>query len=224
MTLPVFVFTRLASTSVGLLIGLIELVVFEKRFRKYNFSRKVATKFFIYMVLMLVIIAIAFPITSSIELSTSPLDPEVLKKTASFFQSFLFINTVVQISFQLLLCLLYAAISENLGHQVLLNFFTGRYHNPKEEQRIFMFLDMKNSTTIAEQLGHDQYFKLLEHYYEIMTDPIINSLGEVYQYIGDEVVITWDAHKGLTNNHCILCFERIKQNLKNHGPQFEKDL
>ncbi|MEO1053612.1 MAG: adenylate/guanylate cyclase domain-containing protein [Bacteroidota bacterium] len=223
MSLPVFIFASIASTFVGLLVGLIELVILEKRFRKFGFTRKVITKFSIYMVLMLTIMIIAFPLASSIELSKSPFDPEVQKKTANFFQSLTFLNTVLQISFQLMLCLLYAAISENLGHQVLLNFFTGRYHHPKKEQRIFMFLDMKSSTTIAEQLGHDRYFNLLQDYYEIMSDPIINTLGDVYQYIGDEVVITWESVKGLVNNHCIKCFYEIQQNLNSHAQFFEKN-
>ncbi|MEL7003528.1 MAG: adenylate/guanylate cyclase domain-containing protein [Bacteroidota bacterium] len=222
MSLPVFIFASATSTIVGLLVGLIELVVFEKRFASFSFARKVVAKFFIYMALMLIIMVIAFPLASSIELNKSPFDPEIWRKTANFFQSLIFVNTVVQISFQLILCLLYAAISENLGYHVLLNFFTGRYHHPKKEQRIFMFLDMKSSTTIAEQLGHDRYFNLLHDYYEIMSDPIINTLGEVYQYIGDEVVITWDSDKGLANNNCIKCFEKIKYSLKHHAQLFEK--
>lgn len=222
MSLPVFIFASLASTFIGLLVGLIELVVLEKRFRNFSFTRKVVIKFFIYLFLMLIIMAVAFPMASSIELSKSPFDPIIQEKTANFFQSLTFINTIVQISFQLLLCLLYAAISENLGQQVMLNFFTGKYHLPKKEQRIFMFLDMKSSTTIAEQLGHDQYFNLLQKYYEIMSDPIINTLGEVYQYIGDEVVITWESKRGLANNNCIRCFEKIKKNLNHHAQLFEK--
>ena len=166
--------------------------------------------------------ALAFPMASSIELSTSPFDDEIVEKTINFFQSVIFLNTVVQISFQVLLCLLYAAVSENLGHNVLANFFTGKYHTPKEEQRIFMFLDMKDSTSIAEKLGHQQYFNLLQDYYEAMSDPIIQTLGEVYQYIGDEVVITWDAEKGLRDGHCLQCFEKIKQSIARRAQKFEE--
>ncbi|GAB4246305.1 MAG: hypothetical protein Tsb0034_25190 [Ekhidna sp.] len=121
-----------------------------------------------------------------------------------------------------MVCLIYSAVSENLGHHVFLNFLTGKYHHPKKEERIFMFLDMKHSTTIAEQLGHEQYFNLLRDYYEVMSDPIINTMGEVYQYIGDEVVITWKAEKGLKDNNCIKCFRQIKENMKHHADVFQK--
>ena len=91
-----------------------------------------------------------------------------------------------------------------------------KYHKPIVENRIFMFLDMKSSTTIAEALGHIKYFNLLQTYYDIMSDPIINSYGEVYQYIGDEIVISWELERGLENANCIRCFFDIHDNLLAH--------
>ncbi|MEP5105940.1 MAG: adenylate/guanylate cyclase domain-containing protein [Ekhidna sp.] len=213
LTIPVFIFASLAVTSVGLLVGLIELVILEKRFRHYSFKRKVGYKFLIYLLLMLVIQALFFPIASAIELNTSILNQQIWKKTLQFFQSIVFINTMFQISFHLAISLLYAAISENLGHQVMFNFFTGKYHKPRVEERIFMFLDMKHSTAIAEKLGHINYFNFLQQYYDVMTDPIINHLGEVYQYIGDEVVVSWKQEQGLNKNHCIECFKEIASSM-----------
>ena len=78
-----------------------------------------------------------------------------------------------------------------------------------------MFLDMKSSTTFAEQLGHVRYFELLREYYKDLTNGIINHLGEVYQYIGDEVVITWKSDKGVKDNNCMKCFLAMKKDLEN---------
>ncbi len=129
----------------------------------------------------------------------------------------------MQLSFSLLLSLLYAAISENLGHTVLLNFFTGKYHRPNEEERIFMFVDMTGSTQIAEELGHVRYFDFLERYYEDMADAIIHHRGEVYQYVGDEIVITWPMEKGISNANCVRCFFAMREALEKRIPRYEKD-
>ncbi|MEQ6166275.1 MULTISPECIES: adenylate/guanylate cyclase domain-containing protein [unclassified Ekhidna] len=223
VTLPVFIFASLAITAVGLLIGLIELVVLEKRFRHYSFARKVGYKFIFYLALMLILQVILFPIASALDLGVSLFDKIVWEKTVLYFQSLVFVNTMFQLSFHLILSLLYAAISENLGHQVMFNFFTGKYHRPRVEERIFMFLDMKNSTTIAEKLGHIKYFDFLQMYYDAMTDPIINHLGEVYQYIGDEVVISWKKDQGLKDNNCIRCFQGIKDSLALMESQFKEN-
>jgi hypothetical protein len=39
-----------------------------------------------------------------------------------------------------------------------ISYLTGFYHKPRQEMRIFMFLDMRSSTAIAERLGHNNYF------------------------------------------------------------------
>jgi len=72
-----------------------------------------------------------------------------------------------------------------------------------------MFLDMKASTTIAEEIGHKKYFELIKEYYSDMTDPIIETFGEIYQYIGDEIVVSWPSKKGLYKNNCMACFDKI---------------
>lgn len=213
VTLPVFIFASIAVTLAGLLFGIVELVFLEKRFRYYSFARKVIYKFLIYLFFTNLIIVITFPIATSIEQGLSILDQQVWIKTRQFFLSLVFVNTIVQLSFHILISLLYAAISENLGHNVFVNFFTGKYHTPKMENRIFMFLDMKDSTTIAEKLGHKTYFSLLQDYYELMSEIIISHEGEVYQYIGDEVVITWQAKKGINDANCLNCFNKLKLNL-----------
>jgi adenylate cyclase len=69
--------------------------------------------------------------------------------------------------------------------------FLGKYSKPITENRIFMFLDLKDSTTIAEKLGHIIYSKLLQQVFLDMSKLILRSDAEIYQYVGDEAVLTW---------------------------------
>jgi len=69
--------------------------------------------------------------------------------------------------------------------------FFGKYNKPITENRIFMFLDLKDSTAIAEKLGHIIYSKLLQQCFLDMNKLILNSRAEIYQYVGDEAVLTW---------------------------------
>ncbi|MCG8373620.1 MAG: adenylate/guanylate cyclase domain-containing protein [Balneolales bacterium] len=214
ITLPVFIFANISLFLVGLLIGTMEMVVFEKRFRKFSLLGKIGTKLLIYLGLLFIIVVVTYLIAGAIEMKLPPYHSEVLNKMGRFLGSITFLNTSLQLGFQLFLSVVYAAITENLGHNVFRNFFTGKYHTPKIERRIFMFLDMKQSTAIAEQLGHVAYFDFLQKYYELMSDPIIENFGEVYQYVGDEVVITWDAEKGLKNQYCISCYFDLKKQME----------
>ena len=57
--------------------------------------------------------------------------------------------------------------------------------------RAFMFLDLKSSTHLAEKLEHVSYSRLVQDCYAELTVPLIQYNAEVYQYVGDEVVLTW---------------------------------
>ena len=102
-------------------------------------------------------------------------------------------------------------VNDKFGPGILWKFITGKYYNPREEERIFMFLDLKSSTTIAEKIGNKKFFEFIREVFHDITEPIINSCGEIYQYVGDEVVISWTIEHGLSNNNCLICFFNIEQ-------------
>ena len=72
-----------------------------------------------------------------------------------------------------------------------------------------MFLDLKSSTAIAEKLGHKRYHQFLNDFFYDITPAIIESKGEIYQYVGDEVVVTWTKERGLRDANCISCYFRV---------------
>ena len=112
-----------------------------------------------------------------------------------------------------------------LGDGVLRNFLLGRYRKPTGENRIFMFLDLKSSTTIAEKLGHEKYYAFLNDFFHEITEPVRDTDAEIYQYIGDEVVFTWKTEQGLSNNNCLKIFyqiqEKVNQNLSYYRNKYE---
>ena len=46
-----------------------------------------------------------------------------------------------------------------------------------------------------------------------MADPIVESGANVYQYVGDEVVVTWEIERGLKNADCIRYFFAVEESL-----------
>lgn len=219
-TIPVLIFASLANIVAGTIVGLLEVVYLEKRFSNRTLRAKFFYKLLIYLTLFIIIITLFYPVAFTLETGISLLEAGPWQKLGRFLISISFLTALFHLSVKLVVCLIYSAISENLGHHVFLNFFFGKYHQPEIEKRIFMFLDMKSSTTIAEALGHIKYFKLLDIYYNIMSDPIINSSGEVYQYIGDEIVISWKPDTGINQANCIKCFFDIRDQLNKHKEEF----
>lgn len=214
LTTEVVIFASIAVLLVGLLVGTLEVYFFSKLFLHKRFWQKLIYKTGFYLLFMLVIISITYPIAAAIELEVSLFDKLIGQKFVEFLTSLTFASGMVSMTFSLFLSLFYSAISQNVGHRNLLSFFTGRYHNPKEEERIFMFLDMRSSTTLAEKLGHIRYFDLLREYYNDLSNAIIDNSGEVYQYVGDEIVICWIVRYDMDNNHCINCFFDMQKALQ----------
>jgi adenylate cyclase len=95
---------------------------------------------------------------------------------------------------------------KKLGINVLKNLLLGKYHNPKQENRIFMFLDMRGSTNTAEKLGHLKYSRYLQDVYKLLTDLVIDFKAEIYQFVGDEVVLTWKSDVGYEKNNTLHMF------------------
>ncbi len=222
MNFTIFVFSSLAITGVGLLIGTIELVYLNQVFAQKSFTRKILYKLALYILLLLLITVITYSIAASIELNTGIFDKQVGHKLWAYLLSLTNLSTQLQLAVALGASLFYAEISENIGHGILINFFTGKYHRPTEEKRIFMFTDMKSSTTIAEKLGHIQYFELLRAYYADLSDAIVQYSGEIYQYVGDEIIVSWKYKEGIENNNCIKCFFAMKEDLRKRSAWYQK--
>ena len=105
-------------------------------------------------------------------------------------------------------------VNDKYGPGVFRDFLLGKYFHPKREERIFMFMDLRSSTGIAEKLGEQRYFNFLKDTFQHVTKSILDSKGEIYQYVGDEIVISWKMHAGVTNANCLNCFFEIQEVLR----------
>jgi adenylate cyclase len=82
-------------------------------------------------------------------------------------------------------------VTDKYGPGMFWLMLSGEYHKPRIENRIFIFLDINESTSMAEDLGHERYFRMLRNFFKDITLPVLANDGEIYQYVGDEIVISW---------------------------------
>ena len=101
-------------------------------------------------------------------------------------------------------------IDASFGPGVLPAMLLGRYRRPVREHRVFMFMDLRSSTQYAEQLGHERYSGMIRDLFSSMDGAIRRYDAEVYQYVGDEVVFTWNSEKGTRDHRCLLFFFAIE--------------
>lgn len=205
----------------GIVIGLMgssfiaafELYLNNPLNKKIGFIRKLVMKSLTYTIFFMVMIPLVIAINRSIESQTGILN---YIKSDEMINFILYEDYFLIVLYTLLLSsaiIFTHQLSRKLGQNVLWNFIIGKYRVPKEEERIFMFLDLNDSTRIAEKLGDIEFNNLLNEVFYDLTNSILSTYGEIYRYVGDEVVVTWKMKNGLKNANCIRTFFQSKYTL-----------
>jgi adenylate cyclase len=212
--------TILAAIIAGLSIGAFEIFYFQEYFRTKPFGYTVFIKSLIYSFAMIVLIVVGLLFDQSFNAGKSIFHPEVIKGVAIYLTGSGVWAFVIYWTAIIILTQIFILMRDSFGYGVLPNFILGRYNKPKEEKRIFMFLDLKSSTTIAEKLGHIQYHNLLNDFFDDINDSIIFTKGEIYQYIGDEITVSWTMKNGIENENCLRCFFSIGDKIKSNSTRY----
>jgi adenylate cyclase len=113
-------------------------------------------------------------------------------------------------------------INEKYSPGVFIDILLGRYVNPKTEHRIVAFIDLNDSTTIAEKLGHTQYFKFIRDFIYNISNALIEYDGRIYQYVGDEVVVSW-IYNDRNMSRCLKAVIEARRNIQKDSIRFKRD-
>jgi adenylate cyclase len=114
-------------------------------------------------------------------------------------------------------------ITNIIGSRAFLNFITGRYHSPIEENRFVLFVDIAGSTELAERLGGLGIHRLLDHTFRLLTLSVVDYRGEVLNYVGDEVIVTWPERGGAVDCRPIRCFMAMRDELTSAASRLEHE-
>ena len=112
-------------------------------------------------------------------------------------------------------------VSRKFGPGNLRRLLLGKYYHPRLENRIFLFLDLKSSTTHAERLGHNRYSSLIQDCFRDLA-VTLEHRAEVYQYVGDEAVLSWEAEAGLQDLNCLRAFYGFRTQLRDRSGHYER--
>ncbi|MEZ4416905.1 MAG: adenylate/guanylate cyclase domain-containing protein [Gemmatimonadota bacterium] len=198
-----------------------DVLVLSRWFRRRPLGRTILTKAAFWLVCIVVLNSVAQVLILSSQSGASLFGAEVRRRYVEYLSSPYVIMTTAYWGAVVLIALFVVQVGEKFGQGVLLSFLMGKYHQPKEEDRIFLFIDLKSSTTYAEALGHMQYSRLLQDCFYDLTDVVVAHQAVIYQYVGDEVVLTWDLETGLHEANCVRSFFAFDRALKARHEHYE---
>ncbi|MEQ8926905.1 MAG: adenylate/guanylate cyclase domain-containing protein [Fulvivirga sp.] len=208
-------FGSIIESVIGGLVGGSAIVfVWEKwlRSKPYGWTLKNIVLSFVIIFIITAIPVILFNNTYNNDVSVFSKQAwlEVLEafQTPSLLIPFFFWMAVVIMTF------IFLQVNDKYGPGVFKKFLLGKYFHPTREERIFMFLDLRSSTAIAEKLGEEKYFNFIREVFKIVTPAILKNEGEIYQYVGDEIVISWPMNEGLKNASCVRTYSDVESSIK----------
>ena len=210
-----------ASMAAGAVIGLLVTAgigafnvswavgLIPRRWRESSFLTVLVTRSLVWLVV--IVLGVSLPLLTVAGLSLADLVDQqfVISVTASFGAALLF-NFLGQ-------------VNGLLGRGVLVGLILGRYHRPREEVRVFLLIDLRGSTQIAERLGNLRYHAFFSRFIGDVSASITRFRGEVHRYVGDEVILTWTAEEGLRDARCVRSVFAIGDSLQAAATAYEAD-
>jgi class 3 adenylate cyclase len=110
-----------------------------------------------------------------------------------------------------------------IGGPLLASIVLGTYQRPVREQLIVMFLDLADSTSLAEKLGELRVHDLITRFFFDIDEPIHDHGGSILSYVGDEVIVTWPITEDPARNaRCLACFVAIDKKIASLSTEYQE--
>ena len=191
----------------GLIFGLLYIFIDRYLARRVLFIRFLFSSLIFQLLAATIILILVFYFLSAIDVFDrgKSLKDFVLLPVIPVALAYAFItNFVISLVIQ---------INRMLGSNNLLKMIVGQFYTPKTDKRIFMFLDLRGSTTIAEKLGHGRFSRLIQDcFYDLAV--VHQHKAEIYQYVGDEAVLVWSLSNGTESRNCLETFFTFKSRIR----------
>lgn len=188
--------------------------------RNKSFGRLMLLKTTLYLIGFIIAFMVVFAVLLSMDVTPLRGIKDIIHTLSSWtfyaaFGTFLTLFSVI-INF-------FLEVSKKYGPGNLWHMFLGKYHKPVIEYRIFMFLDLKDSTAYAEKLGHIKYSNLIQKCFLFLNEIVFDHHAQIYQYVGDEAVLTWDSSKVDARKLSIELFFAFQKKLTSQAAYFEEE-
>ena len=206
------------SLSFGLLLAIVNAWCDAPRVRRLPFGYIILLKSLLYLASLAVAFAFVLLVFHLFLFSPAEIDALMGTMTVPF---------LVSISLWFAVCILginfVMEVRRKVGPGNLSALFTGRYRRPRMEDRIFLFLDLKSSTTIAEHLGSEKFSRLLRQCFHDLNDILIIYGAQIYQFVGDEVILMWSSRELHSSANALRVFFDFDEKIKERKALYERD-
>jgi adenylate cyclase len=231
--IPVLLIALIIGIIYGTILGLTDLFLEGRKLQQRALGSIILIRMLIYLLLLIVMIFFIRYILWY-RVITPHFFEETFPAISTISWKFYFIILVLYTAVMSVAISFINLMNKKFGPGVIIPMMLGRYRNPREEERIFMFMDLKDSTSHAEKLGHLKYSAMIRDSFMDINQVLAKHNAEIYQYVGDEIVVNWPLGEGIRNLACVEFFFSVQDQfsrrhdfyMENYGfvPQFKAGL
>ncbi|OBZ96192.1 adenylate cyclase [Pararhizobium polonicum] len=114
-------------------------------------------------------------------------------------------------------------VRDLLGREVFTSMLISRYRRPVKEERVFLFIDLADSTSFAEQHGDLRAQQFLKALFAAFAEPVRRYKGAIDDYVGDAAIVTWPLERGVKFARCIRCIFDILDEIEANADSWRKN-
>src|SRR5215471_17114043 len=107
-----------------------------------------------------------------------------------------------------------------IGIETLFHLTLGTYHRPVLQEKVLIFLDINNSTGLAEELGAVRTKAMVGKFLFDISKPITDHGGEIYLYKGDGLIALWDWREALRDSEILRAIDAVFATVKREQPEY----
>jgi adenylate cyclase len=189
----------------GLTNGVYESFIVQDQRKRHTALEASLTKIIFYSTALLVNLNLVAMVDLSSFHDRDMLSPETRDAVVELMLHPEFLALTVFTIFSSFIISFFRYVTKKFGLRSMLNALLGKYQHPIEEERIFMFIDLKSATVMAETMGTIKYSSFLREYFHYISNICVENNGEVYQFAGDGVILTWKLSQNRSKPRCINC-------------------
>jgi adenylate cyclase len=209
----------------GFLVGIpftfLEQFMKQRGLYEFSLARIMFNRTLVQSVMTGLVMLLISIVNFRLDIKNEVIDPEITRFTKYIFSptiQFLFIGAV----FGNIILSIFRTLQLKTGEETFYQLLFGKYSPSQEENRAFLFLDLKSSTSIAERLGHANYSYFIQDCFKDLHPAVVEYHAMVYQYVGDEAVLTWHSEMAIKNSNFLKLFFAFEQQLRDRRDYYLK--
>lgn len=216
-TLIAFTQSGIIGLLLGITTGIFEEYLLKDYFRKRPFTNTLLLRTVLYALIATIALMVVLTFV-----------PFMLGKCqySACFMAYISDHTFLRdLSFSMLivfLTTLNVQVILLIGSQNMRRLLTGQFYQPREINATFLFADIRGSTALAEQLGNWQFSNLISDFFNDVSDAIHQAKGEIYQYVGDEIIIVWPDCHPRNQSKWLDCFIGMQESIEAKADCYQK--